>query len=139
MSEKKKDVFEMSLNNRVENFVQIELQRRQFGNRYTKTPQPGEPVGDYQTIGLADYQANKPVWATVRSMEEGSSETNLIGSAMDFFDAGDGKGATYRSPVNNFTHNYDMGQSQYVSEYGSGKNLRPKPGLRNISVNQLGN
>ena len=139
MSEKKKDVFEMSLNNRVENFVQIELQRRQFGNRYKKTPQPGEPVGDYQSIGLADYQANKPVWATVRSMEQGSGETNLIGSAMNFFDDADGKGATYRSPVNNFTHNYDIGQSQYLSEYGSGKNLRPKPGLRNISVNQLGN
>ena len=42
----------MSLTNRVDNFVQIELQRRQFGNRYKRTPQPGEPVGDYQSIGL---------------------------------------------------------------------------------------
>ncbi len=54
-----KDKLFESLGNRVENFVQLELQRRQFGNRYTRTQQPGEPVADYQSIGLGDYQVYK--------------------------------------------------------------------------------
>ena len=135
-----KDLLSIALNNRVENFVQVELQRRQFGNRYTRTPQPGEPVGDYQTIGLGDYQVDKPVWAVVRSVNEYSSDTTLIGSALSLFEPDkSGKDNSWNAPKNNFTHNYDVGQNEYVSEYGSGGSYRPKPGIRNISVNTLGN
>ena len=132
------DLLQAALTNRVDNFVQIELQRRQFGNRYTRTPQPGEPVGDYQTIGLGDYQVDKPVWAVVRSVEEYSGETALLGTAMSLFEVGSGNKAKWKEPRNNFTHNYDIGQDEFISEYGSGPNLRPKPGLRSISVNTLG-
>ena len=76
--EKQVDLLQAALTNRVDNFVQIELQRRQFGNRYKRTPQANEPVGDYQTIGLGDYQVNKPVWAVVRSIEEFSGETTYL-------------------------------------------------------------
>ena len=77
----------------------------------------------------------------VRSIEEFSGETALIGSAMSLFENSEtmGQDNTWKEPRNNFTHNYDIGQSQYLSEYGSGANLRPKPGLRSISVNTLGN
>ena len=138
MADNQEDLLQAALTNRVENFVQIELQRRQFGNRYTRTPQPGEPVGDYQTIGLGDYQTNKPVWAVVRSIEEFSGETTLLGTAMSLFENETGKNSEWKAPTNNFTHNYDIGQSEFLSEYGSGANLRPKPGLRSIIVNTLG-
>ena len=137
-SNEEKDLLSIALNNRVDNFVQIELQRRQFGNRYTRTSQPGEPVGDYQTIGLGDYQVNKPVWAVVRSIEEFSGETTLLGTAMSLFESESAEDSIWKEPKNNFTHNYDIGQSEFLSEYGSGPNLRPKPGLRSISVNTLG-
>ena len=50
-----------------------------------------------------------------------------------------GQTIRWKEPRNNFTHNYDIGQGEFLSEYGSGANLRPKPGLRSISVNTLGN
>ena len=104
-SNEEKDLLSIALNNRVDNFVQIELQRRQFGNRYTRTPQPGEPVGDYQTIGLGDYQVNKPVWAVVRSIEEFSGETTLLGTAMSLFESESAEDSIWKEPKNNFTHN----------------------------------
>ena len=48
-----------AMTNRVDNFVQVELQRRQFGNRYTKEGRAGEPIADFQSISLKDYQVYK--------------------------------------------------------------------------------
>ena len=45
--------------NRVENWVQIELQKRQFSNRYTTTKELGEPIEEYQSIPLGDYHPYK--------------------------------------------------------------------------------
>ena len=42
------DPLQAALNNVVDEFVQIELQRRQFGNRYTKKQAPNEPINDFQ-------------------------------------------------------------------------------------------
>jgi len=138
MAENKKvDLMAAALNNRVDNYVQIELQRRQFGNRYKRTPQPGEPVGDYQSIGVGDYQVNKPAWAVVRSTEKFSGESSLIGSALSLFENETGKNTEWKAPTDNFTHNYEIGQDVYLSEYGSGGSYRPKPGLRTISTTTL--
>ena len=77
-------------------------------------------------------------WQNEVSIEEFSGETTLLGTAMSLFESESAEDSIWKKPKNNFTHNYDIGQSEFLSEYGSGPNLRPKPGLRSISVNTLG-
>ena len=142
-----KDKLFESLGSRVENFVQLELQRRQFGNRYTRTQQPGEPVADYQSIGLGDYQVYKPAWALIRPLENGTANTALVGSALSLYEPPPG-GKPYpgtltqgfRSPEANDINYFDHSYAGYsgISDYGN-MGLRPRPGVRNIQTTLLDN
>ena len=126
--------------NRVDNFVQIELQKRTFANRYTKN-QAGadEPIADFQSIPLQDYQIYKPAWAVVRALTEGKPTANLLGTSLSLVqDSGNPEQVSFGAPQTQkyMDRNYETANAnpEYISEYGSGGSYRPKPGLRNISA-----
>ena len=86
--------------NRVDNFVQIELQKRTFANRYTKN-QAGadEPIADFQSIPLENYQIYKPAWAVVRALTEGKPTANLLGTSLSLVqDSGNPEQVSFGAP-----------------------------------------
>jgi len=146
----KKDPMMEAMINRVDNFVQVELQRRQFGNRYTKQERAGEPIADFQSISLKDYQVYKPSWAIIRALTESAPTGTLLGTSLglvvDFDDInmGDKFGSPEREDSihmgSYMDRQYETANpnSAYISEYGTGGSYRPKPGLRNLSVSYEG-
>jgi hypothetical protein len=135
------DPLQAALNNVVDEFVQIELQRRQFGNRYTKKQAPNEPINDFQSISIEDYQIYKPAWAVIRELNKTSIEATLLGTALSFIPGGE-KGKKFGKPEKGkyFDRQYESvnPSGEYISEYGTGGSYRPKPGMRNLSVSYDG-
>ena len=126
--------------NRVDNFVQIELQKRTFANRYTKN-QAGadEPIADFQSIPLENYQIYKPAWAVVRALTDKKVTSTLLGTSLSLIeDSGNPEQVSFGAPQTQryMDGNYETTNAnpEYISEYGSGGSYRPKPGLRNISA-----
>jgi len=136
----KKDPMMEAMINRVDNFVQVELQRRQFGNRYTKQERAGEPIADFQSIPLEDYQVYKPSWAIIRALTESAPTATLLGTSLGLVD--DQKSEKkFGVPQGNYIdRQYETTNPNpnYISEYGTAGSYRPKPGLRNLSVTYEG-
>ena len=136
----KKDPMMEAMINRVDNFVQVELQRRQFGNRYTKQERAGEPIADFQSISLKDYQVYKPSWAIIRALTKAAPSATMLGTSLGLVD--DQKSEKkFGVPQGNYIdRQYETANPNpdYISEYGTGGNYRPKPGLRNLSVSYEG-
>jgi len=137
----KKDPMMEAMINRVDNFVQVELQRRQFGNRYTKQERAGEPIADFQSIPLEDYQVYKPSWAIIRALTDSAPTATLLGTSLGLVD--DQKSEKkFGVPQGNYIdRQYETTNPNpnYISEYGTAGSYRPKPGLRNLSVSYEGN
>lgn len=136
----KKDPMMEAMINRVDNFVQVELQRRQFGNRYTKQERAGEPIADFQSIPLEDYQVYKPSWAIIRALTDSAPTATLLGTSLGLVD--DQKSEKkFGVPQGNYIdRQYETTNPNpnYISEYGTAGSYRPKPGLRNLSVTYEG-
>ena len=137
----KKDPMMEAMINRVDNFVQVELQRRQFGNRYTKQERAGEPIADFQSIPLEDYQVYKPSWAIIRALTESAPTATLLGTSLGLVDDQNSE-KKFGVPQGNYIdRQYETTNPNpnYISEYGTAGSYRPKPGLRNLSVSYEGN
>ena len=136
----KKDPMMEAMINRVDNFVQVELQRRQFGNRYTKQERAGEPIADFQSISLKDYQVYKPSWAIIRALTNPAPTATLLGTSLGLVDDQNSE-KKFGVPQGNYIdRQYETTNPNpdYISEYGTGGSYRPKPGLRNLSVSYEG-
>ena len=137
---KKKDLMMEAMTNRVDNFVQVELQRRQFGNRYTKEGRAGEPIADFQSIPLEDYQVYKPSWAIIRAVAGSAPSATMLGTSLGLVDDQNSE-EKFGVPQGNYIdRQYETTNPNpdYISEYGTGGSYRPKPGLRNLSVTYEG-
>jgi len=138
---KKKDPMMEAMTNRVDNFVQVELQRRQFGNRYTKEGRAGEPIADFQSIPLEDYQVYKPSWAIIRAVADSAPSSTMLGTSLGLVDDQNSE-KKFGVPQGNYIdRQYETTNPNpnYISEYGTAGSYRPKPGLRNLSVSYEGN
>ena len=136
----KKDPMMEAMINRVDNFVQVELQRRQFGNRYTKEGRAGEPIADFQSIPLEDYQVYKPSWAIIRAVAGSAPSATMLGTSLGLVDDQNSE-KKFGVPQGNYIdRQYETTNPNpdYISEYGTGGSYRPKPGLRNLSVSYEG-